>query len=59
MFTGIVEEVGHVVSCEQDQDIYRLALRATRVLDDLAVGGSVAVDGCCLTATSVSADGAR
>ena len=59
MFTGIVEEVGHVVSCEQEQDIYRLVIRATRVLDDLAVGGSVAVNGCCLTATSVSADGAR
>ncbi len=56
MFTGIVEEVGAVVSCERDGDVYRLLVRAETILGDLAVGGSVSVDGCCLTATSVTGD---
>ena len=57
MFTGIVEEVGTVHSCEQDGDVYRLVVSADKILTDLSVGGSVAVNGCCLTATSM--DGAR
>jgi riboflavin synthase len=45
MFTGIVEELGTVVS----RDGARLRIGATSVLDDLAVGDSIAVNGCCLT----------
>jgi riboflavin synthase len=56
MFTGIVEEVGGVVSCDLDGDVYRLLVRAETILGDLTVGGSVSVDGCCLTATSVTGD---
>lgn len=52
MFTGIVEDVGLVVSCEAEGDIHRLVVRSARAMDDLAVGGSVAVNGCCLTATA-------
>ncbi len=51
MFTGIVEDLGEVLSCEQEGDIYRLAVRAKKAPADLEVGGSVAVNGCCLTAT--------
>lgn len=51
MFTGIVEDLGEVLSCEQEGDIYRLAVRAKKTPGDLEVGGSVAVNGCCLTAT--------
>ncbi len=56
MFTGIVEDVGEVISCEQDGDIYRLAIRAKKPLQDLGVGGSVAVNGCCLSATRIEGD---
>ncbi len=56
MFTGIVEDVGEVISCEQDGDIYRLAVRAKKALQDLTVGGSVAVNGCCLSATKLEDD---
>src|SRR4051812_36223734 len=45
MFTGIVEELGHVVS----RDGARLRLGATTVLDDVVLGASIAVNGCCLT----------
>jgi riboflavin synthase len=45
MFTGIVEELGTVVSIAPD----RVRLSATTVLADAKVGDSIAVDGCCLT----------
>ena len=49
MFTGIVEETGLVVSFEERHEAWRLKLSATRITDDLKVGDSVAVNGCCLT----------
>ncbi len=45
MFTGIVEELGSVASLDGP----RLRLRASRVLDDVTLGASIAVNGCCLT----------
>lgn len=51
MFTGIVEELGSVVTF--DDGVLRLA--ATTVLDDAEIGASIAVNGCCLTVTSFEA----
>ena len=45
MFTGIVEELGTVVS----RNGPKLVLGCTRVLDDVELGASIAVNGCCLT----------
>jgi len=45
MFTGIVEELGTVVSLEGP----RLRLSANEVLGDVTMGASIAVNGCCLT----------
>ncbi len=45
MFTGIVEELGSVVAL----DGRRLRLSAATVLDDVTMGASIAVNGCCLT----------
>jgi len=56
MFTGIVEELGEVVLCVTDGDIHRLAVRAKKTPDDLTVGGSVAVNGCCLTAVAIEGE---
>jgi len=53
MFTGIVEETGEVISCQAEGDIHRLVVRARKTVEDLAIGGSVAVNGCCLTATAI------
>jgi riboflavin synthase len=53
MFTGIVEEVGTLVVREDQADAARLEIRAGRVLEDVALGDSIAVDGVCLTVTSV------
>ncbi len=45
MFTGIVEELGQVVSLDGP----RLRLGARTVLSDVTMGASIAVNGCCLT----------
>jgi riboflavin synthase len=49
MFTGIVEETGRVVSFEERASAWRLVLEAHTVTQDLQLGDSVAVNGCCLT----------
>jgi len=53
VFTGIVEELGEVISLDGP----RLRLRATRVLDDVQMGASIAVNGCCLTVVAWDAAG--
>lgn len=45
MFTGIIEELGEVVSLHGS----RLRIHATTVLEDVAMGASIAVNGSCLT----------
>ena len=53
MFTGIVEEVGTLVVREDQSDAAVLRIRAERVLADVALGDSIAVNGVCLTVTGV------
>lgn len=52
MFTGIVEELGSIASVEGS----RLRINATRVLQDVAIGDSTAVNGCCLTVVAWGED---
>jgi riboflavin synthase len=51
MFTGIVEETGTVVSFVRANGGARLTVRASVVVQDAFAGCSIAVNGCCLTAT--------
>jgi riboflavin synthase len=53
MFTGIVEELGIVEAVEPQGDALRLSIRAATVLDDVRLGDSIAVNGCCLTVAAV------
>jgi riboflavin synthase len=55
MFTGIVEEIGCVVAAEPRGGLLVARVSARRVLEGLEPGGSIAVDGCCLTAVEVDA----
>jgi riboflavin synthase len=55
MFTGLIEEVGLVRSIVIDGERARLTIEAPTVTRDLPLGASVAVDGCCVTATVVTA----
>ena len=45
MFTGIVEELGEVVSVELRGDSARVTVRGPRVVSDAEHGASIAVDG--------------
>ncbi len=56
MFTGIVEELGHVRRIEVHDGHARLEVACDTVLDGAVVGDSIAVDGCCLTITSLPAE---
>jgi len=52
MFTGIVEELGTVQTAGS-----KLSIGCARVLEDLTIGASIAVNGVCLTAVEVRPDG--
>ena len=47
MFTGIIEEVGRVISAQSGY----LVIAASDVLPEMELGGSIAVNGVCLTVT--------
>jgi riboflavin synthase len=49
VFTGIIEELGTVRAVTDREGGARLELAAGTVLDDAAIGASIAVNGCCLT----------
>ncbi len=55
MFTGIIEHVGTVVSLEQADDSAYLTLEAGPLVADLPPGGSLAVNGVCLTSAPPAA----
>ena len=49
MFTGIVEELGHVQLVTPNAGGARVEISATIVVGDARIGDSIAVNGCCLT----------
>ena len=54
MFTGIIEEVGTLLATRKASKSESLTIEAPYVLQDAKVGDSIAVNGICLTATSIS-----
>ena len=52
MFTGLIEDLGTVETVERTDDGARLRI-STPLSSELALGDSIAVNGCCLTATAV------
>ena len=56
MFTGLVADLGTVTAVDATGDGVRLSVRSA-LAGDLREGDSVAVNGVCLTATAVDADG--
>src|SRR5262245_14520091 len=59
MFTGIVEETGTVRAFEPKAEAWSLSIAARLALEDLALGDSIAVNGCCLTAAEAGSDAIR
>lgn len=56
MFTGIVEEIGSIKGISKGSNSAVLTLSAKKVLEDVSLGDSIAVNGVCLTVTSYRQD---
>lgn len=52
MFTGIIEEVGTIRQVQRGAASAVLHIQASRILCDIKIGDSIAVNGICLTVTS-------
>lgn len=52
MFTGIIEELGTVAGIRKDSKSAILTIRANKILSDIHLGDSIAVNGVCLTVVS-------
>ena len=52
MFTGIVEEIGKIAGIQKGAKSAVLTIQADKVLEDVHIGDSIAVNGVCLTVTS-------
>ncbi len=57
MFTGIVEEVGTIKHVVSGQNAGEISIGAKKVLEHTKIGDSIAVNGVCLTVTSLKPDG--
>ncbi len=53
MFTGVVEELGKLISLEMGADSGVITIEAAMVLEGTRLGDSIAVNGVCLTARSL------
>ncbi|MGN0495911.1 MAG: riboflavin synthase [Lachnospiraceae bacterium] len=56
MFTGIVEEVGTIVSISKGAKSSKLTLQGKVIFEDMHIGDSIAVNGVCLTVTEKTAN---
>ena len=56
MFTGIIEELGSVISCDLKETGGRITIGCSSILQDATLGASIAVNGACLTAVGLSID---
>jgi riboflavin synthase len=60
MFTGLVSDVGQIVSAEGDPSaLRRYIIDCSYISDSIALGASIACSGICLTAVAVEARGNR
>lgn len=54
MFTGIIEEIGTVLSIKKGSNSSQIQLQGDKIFDDLKLGDSVATNGVCLTVTEIN-----
>ncbi len=54
MFTGLIAELGSISAIEKNETSAVFTINAPGLISEIAVGDSVAVNGVCLTATSIS-----
>ena len=56
MFTGLITELGEVLSVTRGESSAIFTIAAPKSVTGLAIGDSIAVNGVCLTATSITAN---
>lgn len=54
MFTGLVEEIGEVISVSKTDKSIKIKIKANKVLKDVKIGDSIATNGVCLTVVEYS-----
>ncbi len=57
MFTGIIIELGEIISLEKKTESAKLSLKGNEIVKDVALGDSIAVNGVCLTVVDIEKDG--
>lgn len=57
MFTGIIEEQGIIQAISRGAKSAVLSIKCSKVLENTQIGDSIAVNGVCLTVTSMTSDG--
>lgn len=55
MFTGIIEEIGAIQKIEEKGNTLFLSIEGNKILEDIHLGDSIAVNGVCLTVISFNA----
>lgn len=56
MFTGIIEEIGTIKNVQGTKDAIIFTINANKIIEDMSIGDSIAVNGVCLTVTEFHAD---
>ena len=56
MFTGLIAELGRITAVEKGESSAVFTIAAPQLVSQIALGDSVAVNGVCLTATSITGD---
>ncbi len=56
MFTGLIAELGRITAIEKSDSSAVFTIAAPTLISQIALGDSVAVNGVCLTATSITGD---
>ena len=56
MFTGLVAELGRITAIDKGESSAVFTVAAPELISQIALGDSVAVNGVCLTATSITGD---
>ncbi|HIW34424.1 MAG TPA: riboflavin synthase [Candidatus Paenibacillus intestinavium] len=56
MFTGLIEEIGFIKGIYKHGEIMQINISAQKIMADVAVGDSIAVNGVCLTVTKFQAN---
>jgi len=53
MFTGIIEEIGRIISIKEKRNLTQISINTQNILKSAKIGDSISINGTCLTITSI------